>query len=142
MPAREYVALLVRYLRPQLPYVNVLAALMLSHISLQLVNPQMMRRLIDDAQAEAPLEALIRVAVTFLGIALLIQMLSVLAVYVGERVGWTATNSLRSDLTRHCLQQDMSFHNSRTPGEMIERIDGDVSTLGGLLLDIRHRLRW
>ena len=131
MPAREYVALLVRYLRPQLPYVNVLAALMLSHISLQLVNPQMMRRLIDEAQAEAPLEALIRVAVTFLGIALLIQMLSVLAVYVGERVGWTATNSLRSDLTRHCLQQDMSFHNSRTPGEMIERIDGDVSTLGG-----------
>ena len=131
MPAREYVALLARYLRPQLPYVNLLAALMLSHISLQLVNPQMMRRLIDDAQAEAPLEALIRVAVTFLGIALLIQMLSVLAVYVGERIGWTATNSLRSDLTRHCLQQDMSFHNSRTPGEMIERIDGDVSTLGG-----------
>ncbi len=131
MPAREYGALLARYLRPQLPLVIVLAALTFSQIGLQLVNPQIMRRLIDDAQAGAPLEVLIKAAVTFLGIVLFIQVLSVLAVYVGERVGWTATNSLRSHLTRHCLQQDMSFHNSRTPGEMIERIDGDASMLGG-----------
>ena len=131
MSARDYGSLLERYLRPQLTYVIVLATLMLSQIGLQLVNPQIMRRLIDQAQAGAPLGVLTMAAVTFLGIALLIQVLSVFAAYVGERVGWTATNSLRSDLTRHCLQQDMSFHNSRTPGEMIERIDGDASTLGG-----------
>lgn len=29
----------------------------------------------------------------------------------------------------HCLRLDMSFHNERTPGQMIERIDGDVANL-------------
>jgi ABC-type multidrug transport system fused ATPase/permease subunit len=36
---------------------------------------------------------------------------------------------LRVDLTLHCLRLDMSFHKARTPGEMIERIDGDVNAL-------------
>ena len=46
------------------------------------------------------------------------------------RVAWTATNALRSDLARHALHLDMSFHNEHTPGEMIERIDGDAKQLG------------
>ena len=29
----------------------------------------------------------------------------------------------------HCLRLDMSFHNAHTPGEMIERVDGDVTAL-------------
>jgi ATP-binding cassette, subfamily B, bacterial len=29
----------------------------------------------------------------------------------------------------HCLTLDMSFHNSRTPGELIDRVDGDVGNL-------------
>ncbi len=49
-----------------------------------------------------------------------------LARYVGEIVAWAATNELRVDLARHCLRLDMSFHNDKRPGELIERIDGDV----------------
>ena len=37
--------------------------------------------------------------------------------------------ALRADLAEHCLYLDMSFHNARTPGEMIERVDGDVNVL-------------
>ena len=59
------------------------------------------------------------------------QVVNVLATYTGGRVGWTATNALRGDLAGHCLSLDMSFHNDRTPGEMIERIDGDANELGG-----------
>ncbi|MEZ4677830.1 MAG: ABC transporter transmembrane domain-containing protein [Caldilineaceae bacterium] len=51
------------------------------------------------------------------------------ATYVGEDVSWTATNALRADLARHALHLPMGFHNSHTPGELIERIDGDVSQL-------------
>ena len=46
-------------------------------------------------------------------------------------VGWTATNALRADLASHCLLLDMSFHHQHTPGEMVERIDGDSNALGG-----------
>ena len=37
---------------------------------------------------------------------------------------------LRADLARHCLRLDLPFHKTHTPGELIERVDGDVATLG------------
>lgn len=36
---------------------------------------------------------------------------------------------LGSDLMRHCLRLDLPFHKSPTPGELIERIDSDVTLL-------------
>jgi ABC-type multidrug transport system fused ATPase/permease subunit len=36
---------------------------------------------------------------------------------------------LRTDLTLHCLRLDPGFHKARTPGELIERIDGDVTAM-------------
>jgi ABC-type multidrug transport system fused ATPase/permease subunit len=30
---------------------------------------------------------------------------------------------------RHCLRLDLPFHKTHTPGELIERIDGDVTLL-------------
>src|SRR5206468_3804373 len=42
---------------------------------------------------------------------------------------WRATNALRADLTLHCLKLDMSFHKAHTPGELIERVDGDIAML-------------
>src|SRR6185503_8313345 len=51
------------------------------------------------------------------------------ATYVGENVAWNATNDLRAGLALHCLRLDMTFHKARTPGELIERIDGDVTAL-------------
>ena len=130
MPVRDYWVLLSRYLRAQLGIVIGVGTLLFLQIGLQLINPQIMRRFIDDAQSGSPLATLVRIAVIFLVIALLTQIVSVLAAYAGERVGWTATNQLRADLTRHCLGLDMSFHNQHTPGEMIERIDGDAKALG------------
>ena len=59
------------------------------------------------------------------------KILSLVSVYVGEDVGWDATNRLRVDLAAHVLRLDMGFHKLRTPGELIARIDGDVGTLEG-----------
>jgi hypothetical protein len=38
-------------------------------------------------------------------------------------------SELRAKLFEHCLRLDMSFQKTRTPGEMIQRIDGDVDAL-------------
>jgi ATP-binding cassette subfamily B protein len=57
------------------------------------------------------------------------QVVSVSATYVGENVAWTATNNLRAALAYHCLHLDMGFHSDTSPGELIERIDGDVAEL-------------
>ena len=133
-PTREYIALLAAYLRPLRGKVALLALLIFSTIGLQLVNPQIVRFFIDTAlessgTSAATNRSLWMAALLFLGVALLLQLLSVAATYVGEDVGWSSTNKLRADLARHCLGLDMSFHNDHTPGEMIERVDGDVANI-------------
>ena len=128
---RQYVELLVRYLRPQAGMVAALAVLLFTGIGLQLVNPQIVRYFIDEALAGSPVSRLIAAAALFTVLAVVQQLVNVLAAYTSGRVGWTATNALRADLGEHCLSLDMSFHNDHTPGEMIERIDGDANELGG-----------
>ena len=75
------------------------------------------------------LSELVKTALLFTAIALLAQALRVAATYVGESVAWTATNELRADLALHCLKLDMTFHKAHKPGELIERVDGDVNQL-------------
>ncbi len=121
----EYRDLLAKYLAPQWRKVLLLAVLMLASIGLQVANPQVIRYFIDTALAGGALNGLIDAALIFLGAALACQGLTVAATYVGEDVGWAATNALRADLARHVLDLDMGFHNDHTPGQMIERIDSE-----------------
>lgn len=129
IPIKQYGALLARYLKSQRWRVAFLAVLLLTWIALQVINPQIVRYFIDQAQKGSALDQLAWAAVMYLVVALLTQGLSVLSTYVGETVGWTATNNLRVDLAYHSLRLDMPFHKTHTPGEMIERIDGDVTAL-------------
>ena len=127
--AGGYGALLVQYLRPQRGRIALLAALLFANIALQLANPLILRALIDAALAGRPLDSLLAAGGAFLGLALLAQGLALAETYVAETAGWTATNTLRTDLARHLLRLDMGFHHAHPPGELIERIDGDVSML-------------
>ena len=129
IPLRDYWNLLVEYLRTQRVRMALLVVLLLGSIGLQLLNPQIMRNVIDSALAGEAIGSLTLLATLFFGFALGQQIVAIFASYTGESVAWTATNLLRHDLARHCLHLDMSFHNARTPGEMIERIDGDVQAL-------------
>ncbi|HEX9440990.1 MAG TPA: ABC transporter ATP-binding protein, partial [Roseiflexaceae bacterium] len=129
-PLQQYWGLLVTFLRPQRRSVLALAALLLTSIALQIANPQLLRYFIDTAQnPQSETRALFAAAALFIGIALVTQLLSLGATYVSENVAWNATNDLRADLALHCLRLDMTFHKARTPGELIERIDGDVTAL-------------
>ncbi len=129
VPIKQYYGLLSKYLRPQRSQVLALSLLILAAIGLRLANPQILRTFIDTATESGPREVLLRLAALFFAIAVFTQGLSVAATYVGETVAWTATNALRLDLLEHTLQLDPTFHKDYTPGQLIERIDGDVATL-------------
>ncbi len=126
---KQYWNLLVEYLKPQRSRVVMLGIALLSSIGLKLLNPQILRYFIDTAVAGGSEQDLVRAALLFTGVALVTQILAVAATYLGENVAWTATNALRTDLAEHCLKLDLSFHKSRTPGELVERVDGDVNAL-------------
>jgi ATP-binding cassette, subfamily B, bacterial len=129
IPLRQYWLLLLNYLKPQRGRAVLLAVFLLGGIALQLLTPQIMRRFIDSVMEGSPLTVLVNLALLFLGVALVQQVISLAAIYTGENVGWTATNALRADLAQHCLKLDLSFHNAHSPGEMIERLDGDINNL-------------
>jgi len=126
---QQYIRLLATYFRPQRGRVALLALLLGGGIGLQLLNPQLVRYVLDTAQTQGDLRPLVMAALLFMLFGLLQAGATFAATYVGEDVSWTATNALRADLALHCLRLDLGFHNARTPGELIERIDGDVSQL-------------
>ncbi|RPJ50313.1 MAG: ABC transporter ATP-binding protein, partial [Chloroflexi bacterium] len=129
IPLRQYWDLLSRYIQPQKGRFILLVVLMLGSTVLQVLNPQIMRYFIDTAMNGGAVQVLTLAALAFIGIALVQQVVSIGVTYLGENVAWTATNALRAELAWHCLNLDMGFHNEHTPGELIERIDGDVAEL-------------
>jgi ABC-type multidrug transport system fused ATPase/permease subunit len=124
-----YRTLLTTYLRPQGALLAWLAALLLSGIAVQVASPLLLGRFVDDALGGAAQDTLLILGGAFLLASIVQQGLLVGATYVGERVAWSATNALREDLTAQCLRLDAPFHERHTPGELIERVDGDVTSV-------------
>ncbi len=129
IPVRAYFRLFAGYLRPHRSKALLLAAILVVSIALQLANPQLIKRFIDGATTGAPASSLIPIAIAFMVIAVVHQLFAIWATYIAEDIGWSATNQLRADLTDHVLHLDMGFHKGTSPGELIERIDGDVTAL-------------
>lgn len=125
----QYGRLLITYLKPLKGRVFLLALLVLVGISLQLLNPQLIRRFLDGVESGQSLQELLVTAAVFTSIAILAQVTKLIGAYVSEVVAWRATNELRADLALHCLQLDMTFHKAHKPGELIERVDGDVNLM-------------
>lgn len=140
IPLSRYWELLSKYLKSQRLLFALLTGLLLSSIGLQLFIPQIVRSFIDTAMSGAPIETLFVAGVAFIGISLFQQVMTVVAVYIGETVAWVATNDLRNDLARHCLYLDMSYHNDHSPGEFIERIDNDVVQLSNFFSQLVVRV--
>jgi ABC-type multidrug transport system fused ATPase/permease subunit len=131
MPLRQYWDLLARHIKAQRGRFALLVVLLLGSIGLQIANPQIVRGFIDAVGSGEAGDRLATMALAFIGLALLRQAVAVGATYAGESVAWSATNALRGEIARHCLRLDMGFHSTTSPGELIERIDGDVAQLAG-----------
>ena len=132
---RQSFAVLNWYARPEWRRILLLFVLLFTAIGLQLLQPRILADFIDLATGEADatviggLTNLTAVAILFIGVALAYQVFSAAATYVTQDVRWRTTNELRADLAQHTMNLDMSFHNARTAGEMISRVDEDVNTL-------------
>src|SRR6266581_6586347 len=128
MPQRAFRPILLD-LRPQWPRMGLLAVILCGTICVQVITPLVASHFIDQATSGGDLRDLIVLAGLAMGLALAGQGLAVAETYVAENVSWAATNTLRADLLAHLLRLDATFHTAHTPGELIERVDGDVGTL-------------
>lgn len=130
---RKQVKFMVAYLMTQRNPIIVLFLLIGVNIFLQIYNPQFVQSFIDAAVEGEERSALAVTALLFLLLSLVRQAITIVIQYVTSEATWKITNKLRLDLTNRCLAYDLSFHNRHTPGEMVDRIDGDVGRLNNFL---------
>ena len=126
---RQYWQLLAKYLKPLWRRVLGLACLLFGGIGLQLLVPQVIGHFIDVTQAGGSLVVLLLTAGLYITLALLQKLVDFFSTYLAESIGWMATNALRTDLVGRILRLDMAFHKTHTPGELIQRIDDDMTAL-------------
>ncbi len=101
--------------------------------ALTLAGPVVIRRIVDDADDGTTTAHIVSLALVFLVIAVLTQAASVAVAWFATVAAWRTTNDLRLDMTRHVLTLDHEFHRTHTPGELIQRVDGDVSSVSDFL---------
>lgn len=119
----------LEYLRPWRGRVTLLSGALILGIGFQIVAPIILQRFIDAALGVIVVGSLRSLGLVYFAAALGHQLMAALATYLGADVGWRATNGLRHDLAGHLLDLDMAYHTSTTPGELIERVDGDVTAI-------------
>ncbi|MGE0794203.1 MAG: ABC transporter ATP-binding protein [Acidimicrobiia bacterium] len=124
----EWRTLVTTYLWPRRRLVAVLALVLLVATGLQVAGPQAVRVFVDRAISPDG-GSLGLVTAVYVGAVLLQQAFRVLTAWLSEVLGWLTTNDLRADLMAHCLDLDPAFHEAHPPGELIERIDGDLTGL-------------
>jgi ABC-type multidrug transport system fused ATPase/permease subunit len=132
--------LVLRQLRPGRRAGLALLAVILAATALPLAAPLLTRRFVDGAIAGESTRLLMMVALGYLGLAVSGQLARMLTAWLASRLAWDGTNRLRERMADHALDLDMAYHGQRTPGEMIERVDGDVVALSdftvAFLLDV------
>jgi ABC-type multidrug transport system fused ATPase/permease subunit len=125
----KYKRLLSTYLKNAKLLIAVLTLVMGGSIIIQLINPQIISYFIDGIGAKKATEELLIAAIIFIMAAFGQQLLAILSTYLSQTIGWRTTNRLRLDLVKHCLGLDMDYYKEHQSGEIVERIDGDVTAL-------------
>lgn len=97
--------------------------------ALPLAGPLLIGRFIDDAVNGATSTRLLFLAGVYIAIGVTRQLMAVVVAWTAADLAWTVTNELRSELTRHVLSLDLGFHRRTSPGELVSRVDGDVTAL-------------
>jgi ABC-type multidrug transport system fused ATPase/permease subunit len=127
---------LTALIRPDARRWAVLGALIAAASAGSLAGPLIVRRIVDEASDGTTAEQIVRLGVLFLVVAVLTQVLNVVVVASATRAAWRITNGLRLDITRHVLGLDHEFHRKHTPGELIQRVDGDVTNVSNFLSQV------
>ncbi len=127
-------------LRPHALRWVALAVLVAAGSALNLLGPLVIRRIVDSAQRGASASVIAGRAGVYLALAILGQITGLLATWFATTTAWQTTNEIRLRLTRHVLGLDHEFHRTHTPGELISRVDGDVTTVSNFLGQVVPKL--
>jgi ATP-binding cassette, subfamily B, bacterial len=140
---------LLRYARPHLGGLSLVALTMLVEVGLQLLRPWPLKVLIDNVLGHHPLPHLFTPLISagdkqglllaVVGAEILIFALGTLAgmgyTFLSLREGQRMTYELAGDLFRHVQRLSLLFHSRRPVGDLISRVTGDTWCLNTIVMD-------
>jgi ATP-binding cassette, subfamily B, bacterial len=119
--------LLARYLREERSRAVGLAILLLVSQLVPLAEPLLLKGFVDRATAGDSLAILVGIALAYIAVALVAQVLSVVVSRSGTVLAWRVTDRMRADVAAHVLSLDHAWLSRHSPGQLIERVDGDIT---------------
>ena len=108
---------------------SIMVAVLAVAGALPLVGPLLIAAFIDAAEGGSTQRHLVTLAASYVAIGLARQVIAIAVAWTATDLAWRVTNELRSTLTRHVLNLDLAFHRATSPGELVSRVDGDVTAL-------------
>ncbi len=100
---------------------------------LPLFGPVIIGEVVDRATAGAGAGDLVSLGVLYLSLALAGQAAAACVAWGSTTLAWRTANDLRVQMVEHVLGLDQEFHRNHPPGALIQRIDGDVTSVSDFL---------
>jgi ATP-binding cassette subfamily B protein len=94
--------------------------------AITVVNPLLLRELIDNGIIARDEAVVITVALTVAGVALFDALLGVITRYFSARIGEGLIYDLRTEVFDHVQRQPLAFFTRAQTGSLVSRLDGDV----------------
>ena len=126
---RSGARLLLGELRPERRALAGLGLLLAVAVGLPVIAQLLLGAFVDEAGDGATATRLTRLAAVFGILLLAANALRLLVTWLSVRLAWRVGNRLRTDLCRHALALDLSWHGEHRAGEVIERVDGDIEAV-------------
>ncbi|MBI3262353.1 MAG: ABC transporter ATP-binding protein, partial [Acidobacteria bacterium] len=123
---------LLGYLKPYWLQVVVALGAIIGYSSLQLVQPYLMKIVIDDYITVGSLDGLGRIALLFLLILLGSFGLEYVQTYVMQLTGQRVMSDLRAQIYQHLQRLDLRFYDRNPVGRLMTRVTTDVDALNDL----------
>lgn len=132
---RQALAWLYGFVRPQRRAIGVLLALSFAATLLALVQPWLVKTLIDEGLLARDYQTLWHMAAIMIAAGLFGTLLSGINRYLHTRLSGRILFALRDDLYRHLQQLSPTFYGQRRTGDILSRLDGDVAEIQRFAVD-------
>jgi ATP-binding cassette, subfamily B, multidrug efflux pump len=120
---------LLPYLRPYIPAILGVVALILVYTLLGLLGPYLMGKAIDDFIATGDAYGLARIAIAMLIVYISGSGAEAVSNWIMARVSQQALQNLRRDLFGHLQDLSLSFFDSHPAGELMSRLTNDIDAI-------------
>jgi ATP-binding cassette, subfamily B, bacterial len=118
-----------KLISPQRRALSIFGLTLGAAVALPISSALVLSKFVRLATQQAPTSQLVRLGGIYALLGLCSAAVTTLVTWRANVAAWGITNVLRRQLTEDVLRADLSFHRDRTPGELVTRVDADITSM-------------